>query len=480
MPQRVQANTIIDRDGATGKLPTATRGRANWALVIIASPVTPAVGQLVELGAIPVTLGRFESGDLVDGRMSRHHAVAQVASSGNTGVTVRDGGPAGDGWKDSANGTWVNGRMLDPGEELTLSHGETLLTGHTLWMVVKNPKACPEGSLLVGVSESLAHARDEIALVVTQVSVRLKRRERVTQSLLVTGPRGSGKQVVAREAHRLLSEWRAPTKVPFREVSAPSLADGTAAADLYGVVDRYATNVKARSGYFVQAEGGVLLLDEVGDTPMAEQAKLLNLLQERQVTPLGGKEPVPFNCLVVSATNKDLGELCSQEQFRDDLLDRLGRFSVHLAPLDERPEDIPFIANALAQKQGIRGTMQWEAVEALVKRRWAGSVRELDMVIERAIALTNLGDGEITAPIVQKAIEGIERPRRANTSQRIKAVEPSMDTLSGRQRPPREELIERLIAADWNKAEVARSYGKHTRQITRWMNYMNIERPNEH
>jgi len=473
------ATTIVDRSSGRAKGGSGRKDSDTWAMVIVASPVPALLGRITTVGKRPSVLGRVEVDGRSDTRMSRNHATAWLASRSPDGVTVRDGAPRDEGgWKNSANGTWVGEAELEGEDEVLVEHGKTVLTGTTLWMAVRNPDPGLEDTLLVGVSNALGTARDELSLVVAQTAMRLKRRGQVTQALLVTGPRGTGKQVVAREAHRLLSE-RMRKEVPFRQVSAPSLADGTVAADLFGVVDRYATNVKGRPGYFQQADGGVLLLDEVGDTPTAEQAKLLNVLQERQVTPLGGQKAIPFNTLVVSATNKDLAGMAATHEFREDLLDRLGRFRVHLPPLDERPEDIPFIAAALAKRHGYKQPLSWDVVEALLDVRWQGNVRELDMAIERAVALAQIrADGELSDELIQQAFDGIQRPRedaRRSTGKTATAASGSEPT--GRQRPSREDLLAQLEAASWNKAQVARHYGKHPRQITRWMAYLDIERP---
>ncbi len=473
------ATTIIERPADRFKAPER-RPASTWGLVVVASPVPELVGQVVDAGRQPVVLGRIEVSGQSDTRMSRHHLTARLESRQPAGITVRDGAvhPDGDGWKKSANGTWIGDAELVDGAEAVLAHGATVLTGQTLWMAVRDPDPGLEDTMMVGVSSALGVARDELALVVAQTATRLKRGGQVTQALLVTGPRGTGKQVVAREAHRLLRK-RMGADVPFRQVSAPSLADGTVAADLFGVVDRYATNVKGRPGYFQQADGGVLMLDEVGDTPTAEQAKLLNVLQERQVTPLGGTKPIAFNALIVSATNRDLVGMSESGGFRQDLIDRIGRFRVHLPPLDERPEDISFIARALARRHGYDKGLDWGVIEALLGLSWQGNVRELDMVIERAVALVEVAPHqELSDELIRRAHEGIQRPRAdARKSSRRATVPRQAAARTGRQRPSRDELLEQLETSGWNKAEVARAFGKHPRQITRWMTYLEIERP---
>ncbi|MCA9517275.1 MAG: sigma-54-dependent Fis family transcriptional regulator [Myxococcales bacterium] len=462
------------------------RARDTFALVIVASPIGSAVGTVVEVGASPVVLRRIVGPDGEDDWMSREHATARLERGR---VFVRDGSDSDGSRKPSANGTWVGELQLDEDEEIDLTHGQTVRTGRTLWMVVLNPVPCPDDSLLIGISDVLGRTRDEISLVVSQTALRLASNRRVSQSLLVTGARGAGKQVVALEAHRLL-EARRDGKAPFRQVSAPSLADGTVAADLFGVVDKYATDVKGRPGYFEQAHGGVLLLDEFGDTPLAEQAKLLNALQERVVTPLGGRKAVPFDALVVAATNRDLDELVALGKFREDLLDRVGRFRVHLPSLEARVEDVPFLAQALFTRHGMPAPLPWDVVESLVQRDWPGNVRELDAFVERMVALAHVR-GEVVVDLdtyeaAAASVDGLARggaagPPAASTTgpatRTTANVAAARAPHERRDSPPRDELLEALIANDWNKSEVARQYGKHPRQITRWMQYLGIERP---
>ena len=451
----------------TGDVRAASRGSVeDLHLVLVASSVDAAVGQIVALSRDPVAVCRVAVGGAEDTRMSREHATAWRAGSA---VKVRDGARQSDGtWKPSANGTTAAGRALAT-DEVTLGCGDTIITGRSLWMVVAAPRSEPNGTLLRGVSNALSLARDELELVVSQAASRLRRGERVRQALLVTGPRGTGKQVVANEARRMLGASQGSSDVPYRHVSAPNLSDGTVSADLFGVVSGYATDVKAREGYFMQADGGVLFLDEIGDTPVAEQAKLLTALQEREITPLGGKRAIAFNCLVIAATNRDLTLLADRGGVRMDLIDRLQRFHVHLPPLVDRPEDIPIVARALLARHGFTGGLPADVAEALLTHDWPGNVRQLDAVVERMVAICVVSrQSALDLAILERAMSRVE-PRAAQSAA---SSRPDRATTPGR-----EQLANDLERAGWNKSEVARLYGKHPRQITRWMAYLGIERP---
>lgn len=458
---------------------------AKLALVVVASPVEAAVGRVVEVGDAPVVLGRVGDATTEDDWMSREHATVRRASGR---LHVVDGvvAPGGSERRPSANGTFV----VDVGGEddevevhdaTPVEVGHVVRTGRTLWMVVERAAPPPPGSLLAGVSDAMGRVRDELALVVAEVALRLERERRVTQALLVTGARGTGKQVVAREAHRLLAARRGGNP-PFIEVPAPALADGTSGADIFGVVDKYATDVKGRPGYFERAHHGVLLIDEVADLPLAEQAKLLGLLEERHVTRLGGRQPFAFDCLVVAATNRDIDAAVAAGTFRADLLDRLGRFRVHLPSLAERPEDVLPVATALLARHGHAASLPWGVAIGVARRAWDGNVRELDAFIERLIAYARHGSGIIDLAVSERATRGLTPSRAADRAttppSSPTATSAEVGSVEGRgQAPPRDELLRQLEQHGWNKTEVGRHYGKHPRQITRWMAYLGIERP---
>lgn len=463
------------KDAGSGGRPRI-KTRDQLGMAIVACPLPELVGEVSTLSAAPTVIARLERGERFDGWMSRRHATVRASRDGKAAI-VRDGAQAeGGGWAHSSNGTWVGETHLD--EDTRLTPGRTFRTGHTLWMVVNNPSEREPASALAGISAGIGHARTELELVTSQVALRLDRGQRVTQALLVTGPRGTGKQVVAREAQRLLSEKRR-REVPFRQVAGPALGDGTAAADLFGVVDRYATDVRARPGYFEQAHGGIVFFDEVADTPPSEQAKLLTALQEREVVRLGGTRAVPFDCLVVAATNRDLMKMTHAGAFRADLLDRLGRFVVNLPALDDRKEDIGPLATTLVERHGFQGTLTWDAVLRLIERRWPGNVRELDACLDRAVALAQVeGAEDLDLEIIERALASVPAPPPlAATGAVARPIAARSADSPGRTTPPREELLRHLEETGWNKTEVGRRYGKHPRQVTRWMQYLEIERP---
>jgi two-component system nitrogen regulation response regulator GlnG len=158
--------------------------------------------------------------------------------------------------------------------------------------------------------------------------------------------------------------------------------------------------VEARSGRFREAQGGTLLLDEIGDLPLALQAKLLRVLQERVVSPLGGKQAVPIDVRIIASTHRDLEELVREGRFREDLYFRLNVVPLRITPLRERRADIPLLVahfvERFADELGLPRRWPTEAVlEKLSVRPWPGNVRELENAIKRALVLAS---GEVITP----------------------------------------------------------------------------------
>ena len=206
-------------------------------------------------------------------------------------------------------------------------------------------------------------------------------------TVLITGETGTGKEVVARAIHR--HGRRAPR--PFVAVNCAAIPRELLESELFGHVRGAFTGAVAdRKGSFREADGGTLFLDEVGDMDLALQAKLLRVLQERVVTPVGGR-PVPVNVRIIAATHQHLPQLVIDGRFREDLFYRLGVVPLHLPALRERPDDImPLAEHFLAPKR-----LAGDAAALLLAHPWPGNVRELRNAMERAAAMTR--QGTITA-----------------------------------------------------------------------------------
>jgi transcriptional regulator with PAS, ATPase and Fis domain len=208
--------------------------------------------------------------------------------------------------------------------------------------------------------------------------------------VLIEGETGTGKEVVARQIHRCGSRSRGP----WVAVNCGAIPDTLLEAELFGHVRGAFTGaVQGRIGKFEAANHGTIFLDEIGDMPFAVQAKLLRVLQEKEVERLGGNERIRLDVRVIAATNADLSERVKEGLFRQDLYYRLNVFRIALPPLRERLSDVPALARHFAAKicanENLRPkNLDGSALEHLLQHTWPGNVRELENVMEMAVILS--------------------------------------------------------------------------------------------
>jgi len=211
-------------------------------------------------------------------------------------------------------------------------------------------------------------------------------------NVLITGESGTGKELVARTIH--FSGNRA--QKAFVPINCTALPEGLMESELFGHVRGAFTGaVSSKRGLFEEADGGTLFLDEIGDMSPSLQSKLLRVLQDREVRPVGGNQSRPVDVRIITATHRDLAADIENKRFRNDLFYRLNVVPIAIPPLRERRDDIPLLANAFLQKHadGREHRLTEQAIERLQACRWEGNARELENVIERAIALSD--DDEI-------------------------------------------------------------------------------------
>jgi len=208
-------------------------------------------------------------------------------------------------------------------------------------------------------------------------------------SVVIIGESGTGKELVARAIHQ-----NSPRVTgPFLGINCSTLAESILEAELFGIEAGVATGVKARTGLFEQAGGGTLFLDEVADMPLSMQAKILRVLQNRQLRRVGGRRDIAVDVRVLCATNKELWEEVQAGRFREDLFYRLDVVTIEVPPLRRRPGDIELLATyflrKFAQKAGANITgFTPGCIAALQRYNWPGNVRELENQIERAVILS--------------------------------------------------------------------------------------------
>jgi DNA-binding NtrC family response regulator len=233
-------------------------------------------------------------------------------------------------------------------------------------------------SELTGESRAMAELREQIA-----------RAARSSAAVLVTGERGTGKELVARAIHRASPRARGP----LERLNCAAVPAELIESELFGhEAGAFTGATKPRRGKFERAHGGTLFLDEVGDMPLAMQAKLLRVLQEREIERVGGSETIQVDARVVAATNRDLADAIRLGQFRADLFDRLNVVPLALPPLRARREDVPLLAAqflaAAARANGRPGVRFGDdAIHALAAHAWPGNVRELKNIVERLVIL---------------------------------------------------------------------------------------------
>ncbi len=218
-------------------------------------------------------------------------------------------------------------------------------------------------------------------------------------TLLISGESGTGKEVVARYVHALSDRAAGP----FVSINCGALPENLLESELFGHVRGSFTGaVRDKEGLFVAARAGTFFLDEVGEMSPATQVKLLRVLQEREVVPVGATEPVSVDVRIVAATNRDLEEEIRRGSFRGDLYYRLNVITLHLPPLRDRIDDVPILAEYFLERFAAgRGKtpprISAEALAALQLYDWPGNVRELENALERAAVLSANGEIDVSA-----------------------------------------------------------------------------------
>ena len=273
----------------------------------------------------------------------------------------------------SRNGTWVNGARLAPRDLTPLEHGAVLRLGRTLFVFREELQGSFEPAPPVGGLVGPYGLRG-----VAEVVAGLTRSP--PGNVLVEGETGVGKELVARAVAAALGRG-----APFAAVNAAGVARGVFESQMFGhVAGAFSDARTAAPGIVVAHDGGTLFLDEIGELDLELQAKLLRLLENREVLPVGGQRPVQVNVLVIAVTNRDLEEMVERGAFRRDLFARLAMARIHIPALRDRCEDLFSVACELARRAGgalAADQVEVEAMERLLLERWPANVRELDAAL---------------------------------------------------------------------------------------------------
>jgi two-component system response regulator HydG len=283
--------------------------------------------------------------------------------------------------------------------------------------------------------------------------------------VLLLGESGTGKEILARLLH---AEGPRRSR-PFMAVNCSAIPESLLESQLFGHRRGSFTDAKEdRRGLFQEAEGGTLFLDEIGDMPLPLQGKILRVLQEKEIHPLGAPMPLKVNTRVVAATHRNLDSFREEGKFRQDLYYRLNVIAIQVPPLRERPDDILPLAAHFLGKHGRRigraaCSLSAEAVDALRRYSWPGNVRELENAIERALVL-----GRDDVVWLHDLPDSIAAPK--STASRSTASRPLAEV-------EREHIIRTLGTVGWNKTAAARLLGMDRKTLHRKLGAYGIRTP---
>ncbi len=277
-------------------------------------------------------------------------------------------------------------------------------------------------------------------------------------TVMITGESGTGKELIAGAVH-----YNSPRKEgPFVKINCAAITETLLESELFGHEKGAFTGADRRKeGRFVQASGGSLFLDEVSEMALTMQAKLLRVLQERELTRVGGETVIPVDVRIIAATNRDLPERIADGTFREDLYYRLNVVSLHAPPLRERREDIPLLADhflrqfAEKNRKPVKGFTP-EAMDRLVRSDWPGNVRELMNAVERAVVLARaeyLDVGDFPNLQAGRTGDGEAGAEPRTGAPPVAGGDVSLEEVE------KATILQTMTAAGGNKSEAARRLG---------------------
>jgi len=424
--------TIEDEDRSNESDEPARPG-----LVLVFAAAQPCM-RVVELPKAGITLGRDDVGPLPlpDERASRQHA--HVVYAGGR-FAVRDLG--------SRNGTWLAGRRLAP--EGVAQGDAVLRLGQSVLLL------CDDVTPLMNQAPADQHGDVVAGPRLREALEQVTRAAKGGDSLLIGGESGSGKELAARAFHSAGSAVRGP----FVAVNCAAIPEGIAERLLFGARrGAFSGATTDAEGYVESADGGTLFLDEIGELDAQVQAKLLRVLETREVVPLGASRPRPVDLRLCAATHRNLRQEVAAGRFREDLYFRVGRPEVILPPLRARREDVPFLVARELYAVDAGLSAHASLIEAVCLRPWPGNVRELLKEVRRAALEAQAADATVVGEEHLDARAGLPLQRGGNPAPVVPMAE--LD------RPALERAIE---DAGGNLSAAARALGLHRTQLYRLM-----------
>lgn len=295
----------------------------------------------------------------------------------------------------------------------------------------------PSESVIFGSSDAMKKVQRDLAMIAS-----------ADIPVLIQGPSGTGKEIIAKLIHR-----NSPlAKGPYVKVNCPAIPDALLESELFGYEKgAFSGAVAAKPGKFELADKGTLFLDEIGDVPPAIQVKLLRVIQEREFERLGGTKTLKVDVRLIAATNRDLRAALEEGTFRQDLYYRLNVVAIDIPPLREHKEDIPALANFFVQRFAAQSNktitgISPEAIERLMQFHWPGNVRELENVLERSITFA-------AGPLLTAADIRLDRPAHPANAAPVLPEGMTLDQWE------QEIIREALRRANGNKSAAARALG---------------------
>ena len=320
-----------------------------------------------------------------DPAMSRRHATIERTLAG---LTLRN---------HSRNGSWVNGERT---EGAPLADCDIIRCGDTFALIRLEPVNPDDAEIhgILGVSALAQQVRGAIAQVAT-----------TDATVVLQGETGTGKRLAARAIHELSGR-----SGPWLQLNCAAIPEALAESSLFGHANGAVTGANTNQpGYFIDADGGTLFIDEIGDLDAKLQPKLLNALDHRQATPVGGTRPIPFDTRLVTATRKELNSEVTEGRFRADLYARLATVVISMPPLRDRIEDMLVV---LLDRLGGEPKLSADLVDALLQYHWPYNFREVESI---AIELSVKGAGydELVVELIEERLQSADqRPARSMAS----------------------------------------------------------------
>ncbi len=370
----------------------------------------------------------------------------------------------------SRNGTLVNGQRAQPGEVVPLREGDLIEIGHTFFLFRDAARGLAESSLEPAPGEADPPTlRPEWELELAKAA----RLARTAHEVLIEGESGAGKEVLARFLH---DGSRRPG--PLVSVNCAAFTETLFEDELFGHVRGAFSGAQTdRAGLVRSAEGGTLFLDEVGEMPLGLQVKLLRVLEDHRVRPLGSEREVPVDVRVVAATNRKLEDLAAEGKFRQDLLARLGLLSLRVPALRERREDLGLLIRAVLRAGATapeQVTFDLDALRLVFRYSWPLNVRELKRALLAAVDLAGIEEGQAVRICPHHLPQAVQELRADAPPAVARARGPKPD-LTDAERDLRDRVIDQLRRANGNVSDVARAMGKGRTQIQRWIARFGID-----